>query len=104
VTTNSNQPKKSIFLVQGMDCPTEERLIRNRLEGMKGIEELHFNLMQRQLTVTHHLTDDASIFDALQKLKMEPKRQFDTENTKIDQVPKISPKTYLQLGLSGALA
>jgi len=104
VTTNSNQPKKITYLVQGMDCPTEERLIRNRLEGMKGIEELHFNLMQRQLTVTHHLTDDASIFDALQKLKMEPKRQFDTENTKIDQVPKISPKTYLQLGLSGALA
>lgn len=104
MTTNSNQPKKITYLVQGMDCPTEERLIRNRLEGMKGIEELHFNLMQRQLTVTHHLTDDASIFDALQKLKMEPKRQFDTENTKIDQVPKISPKTYLQLGLSGALA
>jgi len=104
VDTNSNRPKKNIYLVQGMDCPTEEHLIRNRLEGMKGIEELNFNLMQRLLTVKHHLTDDASIFNALQELKMGPKRQGIEDNSTIDHVSKISFKTYLLLGLSGALA
>jgi len=27
-----------VFLIQEMDCPTEERLIRGRLEGMAGVE------------------------------------------------------------------
>ena len=44
---------QAIFLIQKMDCPTEERLIRGRLEGMEGVEGLAFNLIQRELTVAH---------------------------------------------------
>ncbi|MHB8495726.1 MAG: heavy metal translocating P-type ATPase [Casimicrobiaceae bacterium] len=33
------------FLIQKMDCPSEERLIRDRLEGMGGVGALSFNLM-----------------------------------------------------------
>lgn len=31
---------QAIFLIQRMACPTEERLIRGRLEGMEGVEGL----------------------------------------------------------------
>ena len=36
----------AVFLIQKMDCPTEERLIRDRLEGMAGVEVLSVNLLQ----------------------------------------------------------
>jgi len=36
-----------------MDCPTEERLITDKLSGMPGIAALHFNLLQRTLTISH---------------------------------------------------
>jgi Cd2+/Zn2+-exporting ATPase len=55
-----------------MDCPVEERLIRNRLEPMPGIVRLDFNLLDRELTVYHCLTDPRAIVSALQKLDMAP--------------------------------
>ncbi|WP_037041300.1 cation transporter, partial [Pseudomonas sp. BAY1663] len=39
--------------IEQMDCPTEERLIRERLDGMPGIGALEFNLIDRVLTVEH---------------------------------------------------
>lgn len=39
--------------IEQMDCPTEERLIRERLGGMPGIGALEFNLIDRVLTVEH---------------------------------------------------
>ncbi len=36
-----------------MDCPTEERLIRARLEPMPEVESLAFNLLERTLTLRH---------------------------------------------------
>ena len=64
---------KSKFYVAKMDCPTEEQLIRNRMEGIAGIDRLDFDLLRRELTVTHRLKDDASLLDALNSLGMEPK-------------------------------
>ena len=58
--------------IDKMDCPTEESLIRRKLEGMKGVESLDFNLIQRKLTVRHHLQDPESIISAVAALDMEP--------------------------------
>lgn len=69
------QQKESTFIIQKMDCPTEEKLIRNKLESMPGIEELRFNLMQRELTVRHQLDDDQPIETALASLGMQPERE-----------------------------
>lgn len=33
------------YRIDKMDCPTEEYLIRQKLESMKGVERLNFNLM-----------------------------------------------------------
>src|SRR5690606_40724720 len=36
-----------------MDCPTEQRLITDRLSGMNGVGQLSFNLLERTLTLQH---------------------------------------------------
>lgn len=68
--------KQSTFSVPKMDCPTEEQLIRNRLKSVAGIEELNFNLMQRELTVSHHLDDDKSLLSALESLELGARRKM----------------------------
>ncbi len=45
--------KKTSFKIRKMDCPAEEALIRARLEALKDIRHLDFDLAQRQLTVYH---------------------------------------------------
>jgi len=56
------------YRIENMDCPTEEQLIRNKLEPMQGIVRLDFNLLDRELTVHHQLDDPQSIVSALIKL------------------------------------
>lgn len=60
----------STFTIDEMCCATEERLIRNRLEGISGGEDLDFNLISRTLTVTHELPDEHSITSAIATLGM----------------------------------
>jgi Co/Zn/Cd efflux system component len=45
--------EKTIFLIPKMDCPSEENLIRLKLDGTSAIKNLVFDLPNRQLTVFH---------------------------------------------------
>jgi len=60
--------------IDQMDCPTEERLIRQKLGGMSGVERLDFNLLQRELTAHHRLVDVSALETALQQIGMAPRR------------------------------
>ncbi len=104
MTANATGPRKSTYIVQKMDCPAEERLIRDRLEGMAGVEELRFNLMQRELTVSHRLEDDAPVFAALQEIKMEPLRQDSEGGAPAAHAAGVSTRTKLLVGFSGCAA
>lgn len=64
--------KQSVIYVAKMDCPTEEQLIRNRMKDIEGIDRLEFNLMARELTVTHRLDDERALLSVLNSLGMEP--------------------------------
>ncbi|MCU6432746.1 heavy metal translocating P-type ATPase [Undibacterium sp. Jales W-56] len=44
---------RTSFLIDNMDCPTEEALIRSKFAGMPGIGKLDFNLLQRKLSIVH---------------------------------------------------
>ena len=68
-----NAPQKLVIHIEKMDCPTEEGLIKNRLKSVDGIDALQFNLMSRELTVTHHLDDAGAIMSALDDIGMEPR-------------------------------
>ena len=50
----TNERKETTQIrIQQMDCPTEEGLIRKKLNDMKGVSGLQFNLMNRVLTVSY---------------------------------------------------
>lgn len=104
MTATASKSTNATYIMQKMDCPTEEKLIRNKLEGMEGVEELRFNIMQRELTVVHHLDSDETLFAALQELDMEPKRQGMGEDAKQDVITGISARTKWLVGVSGVMA
>ncbi|HET8707181.1 MAG TPA: heavy metal translocating P-type ATPase, partial [Pseudomonadales bacterium] len=86
-----------------MDCPTEEALIRNKLNGMAGISGLSFNLMQRVLTVTHAPAAQASIISAIETLGFSP--VIETPSAAVS--PAAQPSTskhWWWLLLAGILA
>ncbi|WP_426078894.1 heavy metal translocating P-type ATPase [Janthinobacterium sp. PSPC3-1] len=59
------------YRIANMDCPVEERLIRNKLSGMDGVVGLDFNLMNRVLDVHHVLPSLASVEAALHGIGMQ---------------------------------
>jgi len=65
-------PRRAVFRIEKMDCPTEEGLIRKALQGLPGVLALDFNLMQRTLKVSHALPDPKPIADAIAALDMAP--------------------------------
>ncbi|WP_018075067.1 cation diffusion facilitator family transporter [Dysgonomonas mossii] len=52
---------KSIFKIEQMDCPSEENLIRMKLQNVEGIAKQEFDLKGRVLTVYH--TGDYQIIE-----------------------------------------
>ena len=44
---------RTVLKIEKMDCPTEEGLIRKRLQKTPGISGMEFNLVQRTLTLAH---------------------------------------------------
>ena len=91
--------RTSVCHIAKMDCPTEEQLIRSRLKGIRGIEELRFNLMERKLTVTHRLEDDGEILDALEGLGMEARRETAPSSVRqsVFRVPDMCCPTEAEL-------
>ena len=59
------------YRIANMDCPTEERLIRNKLGGVAGVVGLDFNLMNRVLDVHHTLPSLATVEAALHGIGMQ---------------------------------
>lgn len=73
-----NDAQEAVFFIQKMDCPTEEKLIREQLNNMDGIAAMQFNLIQRELTVQHRLPSVAPIIALLKTLDLLPQIKSDT--------------------------
>jgi Cd2+/Zn2+-exporting ATPase len=91
------------YRIDKMDCPTEERLIRNRLEPMSGIVCLDFNLMARELTVYHRLGDPQPIAAALNGLDMAPSL-LEAGAPAAVLPPALSARMKVLLAVSGVTA
>jgi Cd2+/Zn2+-exporting ATPase len=103
--------KQAVFTISKMDCPTEEQLIRNRLKPIPEIERLDFDLMSRELTVSHRLDDDKSILSALESLGLGAQRKASTPDAEgiatdeaHDHPATVPTATKVLLGVSGAAA
>jgi Co/Zn/Cd efflux system component len=60
---------KSTFNIPKMDCPSEENLIRLKLEGLTEVKDLQFDLAARKLEVYHDGNID-TITSSLQSLNL----------------------------------
>ena len=60
-TVGDSDRQISVFKVRGMDCATEEKIIRNSLGRENGIHNLRFDLIGERLTVEHSLSSHAII-------------------------------------------
>ncbi|OUL99328.1 heavy metal translocating P-type ATPase [Variovorax sp. JS1663] len=65
------QGATTVLHIAKMDCPTEEGLIRGKLQGMPGVGDLQFNLMQRTLTVKHTPQAIGAAVQAIESLGFE---------------------------------
>ncbi|WP_218142693.1 heavy metal translocating P-type ATPase [Formivibrio citricus] len=91
------------YRIDKMDCPVEERLIRNRLEPMAEIVRLDFNLLARELTVYHRFDDPQPIADALSSLDMAP-RLLEAGAPAAALPPALSLRLKILLAISGLSA
>jgi Co/Zn/Cd efflux system component len=70
-----------------MDCPSEEQMIRMKVQHLSEIKQLQFNIPDRKLNVFHE-GDSAGIATALSELKLDSRH---IETTQIqDFAPQIS--------------
>ncbi|ETN94285.1 cation transporter [Zhouia amylolytica] len=70
--------KKTVFHISKMDCPSEENLIRMKLDGFSAIKNLDFNISERTLTVFHEGQLN-SIEEALEALNLGAKKTTSEE-------------------------
>ncbi|MBB5390981.1 MULTISPECIES: heavy metal translocating P-type ATPase [unclassified Herbaspirillum] len=104
--------EEAVFFIQKMDCPTEEKLIRERLGQMNGVGALEFNLIQRELTVQHQLPSIAPIVATLKALDMLPAVKSDSLDASAAQAGaieqaaayRIPARRWVLLGLAGIAA
>ena len=98
---------QATYLIEKMDCPTEEALLRKVLEGMPGVSALQFDLMSRKLTVAHTLADVAPITAAIERIGMSPVLQDSTKPAPAvtrEFGTGISKAQWLRMGAAGVLA
>ena len=84
---------KTIYRISKMDCPSEEQMIRMKLDSISSIKQLEFDIANRTLSVIH-LDDQKDILHQLDALK------FDTslvETTAIENYTEINNNTDVKL-------
>lgn len=95
------------YLIEKMDCPTEEALLRKALESMPGVDGLQFDLMSRKLTVSHSLQDLAAVTVAIERLGMSPVLEDSSQPAPAvtrEFGSGISRSQWLRMAAAGALA
>lgn len=88
--------------IEQMDCPTEERLIRDALGRLPGVAGLQFNLLQRVLTVSHDEGGLAQVVQAIRALGFTA--QVEDENTADQPAAPPVQKPWWPLALAGVVA
>jgi len=74
--------QKSTFEISKMDCPSEENLIRMKLDPISGIKQLKFDLSDRKLTIFHEGQLD-QIEQSISELKLGGKKLSTEETTQV---------------------
>lgn len=99
-TLSTAEARWDSLIIEDMDCPTEERLIRDKFKDIQAIEQLEFNLIKRVLKVRHRYTSIAPLQQMINELGMQA---LPFDNKQVVQ-PSTSRKANILLVIAGALA
>ncbi|CAL60729.1 Cadmium-transporting ATPase [Herminiimonas arsenicoxydans] len=93
------------YRISNMDCPVEEKLIRNKLEGMNGVVRLDFNLMNRILNVHHRLKSLESVTTALKAIGMDAQLvDSEAHQPNVQESASLTAAQKILLAVSGVAA
>jgi Zn2+/Cd2+-exporting ATPase len=92
----------STFSVAGLDCPSEEQLIRKQLGTIPEIKQLDFNFIAGEVTVHHQLSSVALIEQKIASLGMNVQSKNEELSEQHDKSKVDS--SWLLLGIAGAFA
>ena len=90
---------KTTFEITKMDCPSEENLIRIKLDGISGIEKLEFDIPDRKLIVYHHGQIEL-IEKLILELKLGGKKLSTAQAAQIDLQEETNQKKLLWIVLA----
>lgn len=90
------------FFVAGMDCPTEEQLIRRQLETIPEVEQLDFNFIAEEVTVHHYLPAIDVLQQKIEALGMNVRTQGNTSSIKEEK--RRGDSSWPFIALAGLLA
>lgn len=92
----------STFIINEMDCPTEEQMIRSKLDSLADISAVEFNLMRRQLTVSHAEHAFDTLLKALQSLGFNPELQQGEHSSVLPEQQSVWPLVVAGIAATGA--
>lgn len=95
--------RRSRLHIAGMDCPTEEALLRQALAPLQGVSALHFDLMGRVLSVDHNLSDESPLLRAIEATGMQAK-PLEAAAAPPAPGPAVSRRQRWMMGLAGVAA
>lgn len=101
-SSSSDYGESSTLRIEQMDCPTEERLITDKLSGMPGITALQFNLLQRTLTIGHQPQALEPALSAIRELGFTP--VLATEAVANTKPQRSAIAQHWRLGVAGVAA
>jgi Cd2+/Zn2+-exporting ATPase len=112
MTGDERKPTVTRFAIDKMDCPTEEKVIRKAFAGVEEVVRLDFDLLERQLTVTHRFADSAPLLERLESVDMGPRlldggTRTEPSAGRVGGMPEEEPSKRMRhalLALSGVAA
>ncbi|MCU1717374.1 heavy metal translocating P-type ATPase [Pseudomonas sp. 5P_3.1_Bac2] len=96
--------QQSRLRIEAMDCPTEQNLLESKLQGMPGVQKLEFNLINRELLVSHSLASTAPIEQAISALGMHAELVTDSRAAARSTPPEPERKAWWPLLLAAVAA
>lgn len=95
--------QKTLFEITKMDCPSEENLIRMKLDGLSSIAHLDFDIPNRNLSV-FHIDDIELIEKAILELGLGGKKisTEETEQTNFEEEGQQKKLLWTVLGINFA--
>ena len=96
--------KITVFSVLGLDCPAEEKLIRNKFKNISGITNLEFNFIRQELMITHDLSDVQIILSAIKDIGMEASVKNSGASKQIKKKPTFAYKSWGLIAIAGVMA